>query len=53
MVLALWFGSENKLEIAVLSQVNHVFVVNITNNSTVIRNAWRSHFGLSFVFTAQ
>ncbi|EOV0863692.1 hypothetical protein ACOKWP_004498 [Vibrio parahaemolyticus] len=27
LVLALWFGSENWLEIAVLSQVNHVFVV--------------------------
>ncbi|EHH1187418.1 hypothetical protein J7I11_004339 [Vibrio vulnificus] len=27
MVLALWFASENWLEMAVLSQVNHVFVV--------------------------
>ncbi len=27
LVVALWFGSENQLEIAVLSQVNHVFVV--------------------------
>ncbi|MCI9706899.1 hypothetical protein JL850_23600 [Vibrio parahaemolyticus] len=27
LVLALWFTSENQLEIAVLSQVNHVFVV--------------------------
>ncbi|HFQ4951316.1 TPA: hypothetical protein ACGUO9_004376 [Vibrio vulnificus] len=27
LVLDLWFGSENWLEIAVLSQVNHVFVV--------------------------
>ncbi len=27
LVLALWFGSESWLEIAVLSQVNHVFVV--------------------------
>ncbi|ACY51433.1 hypothetical protein VEA_003273 [Vibrio antiquarius] len=26
-VLALWFSSENQSEIAVLSQVNHVFVV--------------------------
>ncbi|MGR3002498.1 hypothetical protein ABMY37_22855 [Vibrio vulnificus] len=26
-VLALWFGSEKQPEIAVLSQVNHVFVV--------------------------
>ncbi|EMI4229831.1 hypothetical protein ABKZ05_003771 [Vibrio navarrensis] len=25
--LALWFGSEKQSEIAVLSQVNHVFVV--------------------------
>nr|WP_244225218.1 MULTISPECIES: DUF3265 domain-containing protein [Vibrio] len=25
----------------------------MTNNSTVIRNAWRFHFGLSLVFTAQ
>ncbi|MDF4310359.1 DUF3265 domain-containing protein [Vibrio parahaemolyticus] len=25
----------------------------MTNNSTVIRNAWRSHFGLSLVFKAQ
>ncbi|EPW4543210.1 hypothetical protein ACWLP4_004190 [Vibrio vulnificus] len=27
LVLALWFSSENQLEIAVLSQLNHVFVV--------------------------
>ncbi len=27
LVSALWFASENLLEIAVLSQVNHVFVV--------------------------
>ncbi|HAT8558551.1 TPA: hypothetical protein I7221_21550 [Vibrio vulnificus] len=27
LVLALWFASENSLEIAVLSQLNHVFVV--------------------------
>ncbi len=27
LVLTLWFASENWLEIAVLSQVNHVFVV--------------------------
>ncbi len=27
LVSALWFASENQLEIAVLSQVNHVFVV--------------------------
>ncbi|HHX8502120.1 TPA: hypothetical protein ACVO33_004292 [Vibrio diabolicus] len=27
LVLALWFASENWSEIAVLSQVNHVFVV--------------------------
>ncbi|MEF1330638.1 DUF3265 domain-containing protein [Vibrio sp. M260121] len=25
----------------------------MTNNSTVIRNAWCSHFALSLVFTAQ
>nr|WP_241904264.1 DUF3265 domain-containing protein [Vibrio lentus] len=25
----------------------------MTNNSTVIRNAWRSHFGLNLVFTVQ
>nr|WP_254662618.1 DUF3265 domain-containing protein [Vibrio parahaemolyticus] len=25
----------------------------MTNNSTVIRNAWRFHFRLSLVFTAQ
>ncbi|MCR9574436.1 DUF3265 domain-containing protein [Vibrio alginolyticus] len=25
----------------------------MTNNSTVIRNAWRSHFGLNLVFKAQ
>ncbi|MCU8203471.1 DUF3265 domain-containing protein [Vibrio vulnificus] len=25
----------------------------MTNNSTVIRNVWRFHFGLSLVFTAQ
>ncbi|MDE1359140.1 DUF3265 domain-containing protein [Vibrio aestuarianus] len=25
----------------------------MTNNSTVIRNAWRFHFRLRFVFTAQ
>nr|WP_231140434.1 DUF3265 domain-containing protein [Vibrio anguillarum] len=25
----------------------------LTNNSTVIRNAWHFHFGLSLVFTAQ
>nr|MCU8461487.1 DUF3265 domain-containing protein [Vibrio vulnificus] len=24
----------------------------MTNNSTVIRNAWRFHFGLSLVFKA-
>ncbi|WP_334683469.1 hypothetical protein [Vibrio europaeus] len=27
LVLTLWFSSENQLEIAVLSQLNHVFVV--------------------------
>lgn len=27
LVLALWFGSENQSEMAVLSQLNHVFVV--------------------------
>ena len=27
LVLALWFTSENQAEVAVLSQVNHVFVV--------------------------
>ncbi|POB56635.1 hypothetical protein CRN26_06670 [Vibrio vulnificus] len=27
LVSALWFSSENQLEIVVLSQVNHVFVV--------------------------
>ncbi|EPR5036604.1 hypothetical protein ACU6D0_004601 [Vibrio alginolyticus] len=27
LVSALWFASENQLEISVLSQVNHVFVV--------------------------
>ncbi|WP_259376953.1 hypothetical protein [Vibrio vulnificus] len=27
LVSALWFASENQLEIAVLSQVNHAFVV--------------------------
>ncbi|WP_244225216.1 hypothetical protein [Vibrio aquaticus] len=27
LVLVLWFASENELEISVLSQVNHVFVV--------------------------
>lgn len=43
-VLALWFSSENQLEIAVLSQVNHVFVVNITINLRVIHNARRFHF---------
>ncbi|MGD8113211.1 hypothetical protein [Vibrio sp. TRT 17S01] len=31
LVLALWFASENQLEIAVLSQVNHVFVVKHNN----------------------
>ncbi|MEI8673819.1 DUF3265 domain-containing protein [Vibrio sp. SA48] len=25
----------------------------ITNNSTVIHNAWRFHFGLTLVFKAQ
>ncbi|MBE3933048.1 DUF3265 domain-containing protein [Vibrio parahaemolyticus] len=25
----------------------------MTNNSTVIRNAWRFYFGLNLVFTAQ
>ncbi|ALM70715.1 hypothetical protein FORC9_1198 [Vibrio vulnificus] len=31
LVSALWFGSEDSLEIAVLSQVNHVFVVKHNN----------------------
>ncbi|ODY32775.1 hypothetical protein BBM24_00180 [Vibrio parahaemolyticus] len=42
LVLALWFASENELEIAVLSQVNHVFVVK--HNKQFKRDSQRSAF---------
>ncbi|TFH88892.1 hypothetical protein ELS82_25390 [Vibrio ouci] len=42
LVPALWFASENQLEIAVLSQVNHVFVVK--HNKQFKRDSQRSAF---------
>ncbi|MCR9809876.1 hypothetical protein, partial [Vibrio parahaemolyticus] len=49
LVLALWFASENSLEIAVLSQVNQVFVVkhNKQFNSDSQRLALSLRFELS------
>ena len=44
LVLALWFASENLLEIAVLSQVNHVFVVK--HNKQFKRDSQRLAFFL-------
>ncbi|CAH8233794.1 hypothetical protein VAEKB19_4800012 [Vibrio aestuarianus] len=49
LVLALWSSSEKSLEIAVLSQLNHVVVVNITNNLRGIPHAW--HFCFYFKFS--
>ncbi len=53
LVSALWFASENQLEIAVLSQLNHVFVVKHNNKFKQIRNAWHFWFESALVFTAQ
>ena len=53
LVLALWLASENWSEIAVLSQVNHVFVVKHNNKFKQIRNAWHFQFESALVFTAQ
>ncbi|WP_446290784.1 hypothetical protein [Vibrio vulnificus] len=49
LVLALWSSSEKTLEIAVLSQLNHVVVVNITKRSRGIRAAWHFWYAVSFV----
>ncbi|TFH89012.1 hypothetical protein ELS82_24670 [Vibrio ouci] len=47
-VLALWFSSENQSEIAVLSQVNHVFVVK--HNKQFKRDSQRLAFLLLLQF---
>ncbi|EJB0393810.1 hypothetical protein MUJ57_001526 [Vibrio parahaemolyticus] len=49
LVLALWFGSENWLEIAVLSQVNHVFVVK--HNKQFNSDSQRLAFSLQVEFS--
>ncbi|EIZ1008167.1 hypothetical protein M5204_004304 [Vibrio vulnificus] len=48
LVLPLWFISENQLEIAVLSQVNHVFVVK--HNKQFKRDSQRLAFLLLLQF---
>ncbi|HAS6615035.1 TPA: hypothetical protein I7264_25650 [Vibrio parahaemolyticus] len=48
LVLALWFASENWSEIAVLSQVNHVFVVK--HNKQFKRDSQRLAFLLLLQF---
>ncbi|WP_180920242.1 hypothetical protein [Vibrio parahaemolyticus] len=48
LALALWFSSENQSEIAVLSQVNHVFVVK--HNKQFKRDSQRLVFLLLLQF---
>ncbi|EOB6680476.1 hypothetical protein ACHELU_004504 [Vibrio vulnificus] len=53
LVSALWFASENWLEIAVLSQVNQSFVVKHNKQFKQIHNAWQFWFESTLVITAQ
>ncbi|WP_180806420.1 hypothetical protein [Vibrio parahaemolyticus] len=49
VVLDLWFASENQLEFAVLSQVNHVFVVK--HNKQFNSDSQRSALSLQVEFS--
>lgn len=53
LVSALWFGSENKLKIAVLSHVSQSLVVKHNKQFKQIRNAWHFGFESALVITAQ
>ena len=53
LVLALWFASENQPEIAVLSQVNHVFVVKHNNKFKSDSQRLAPSLQVSLVFMSQ